>query len=390
MAGDPSLPRHGDRGERADRQDRGDREPLRNARAILVIRHRAGGDLLLTTPALRALRAAVPGARIDVLALKDMGEILAGNPDVDRVIEFDRSSLRSRAGLYVRLARGGYDAVLDLVSNPHTSLLTRLTRARVRIGYDIVGRRGAYTIRVPREPMGPDGRPVIRYAPEAALDVLEAAGIPPRGLDLTFRVTEAARATIDAWLAGPEARRDETKPIVACLPTGSWPAKTWAKERFAEAMDALATEATILWIWGPGERAAVESARAAMRAPSLVAPATGWQELGALLTRCAVLVSNDSGPKHIAVALDVPTVTIFGPTHPGTWHPPAGPHRALVADGLDCLHCNANVCPLPGDRRMRCMRDVGAARVADAARALLAEGRRRGTAAVGEATCANR
>ena len=366
------------------------RGPLDGARAILVIRHRAGGDLLLTTPALRALRSAVPGARIDVLALKGMGEILAGNPDVDRVIEFDRNSLASRAALYVRLARGGYDAVLDLVSNPLTSLLTRLTRARVRIGYDIAGRRGAYTIRVPREPMGKDGRPVIRYAPEAALDLLRAAGIPPRGLGLTFRVSEAADAAIDRWLVTPDARRDESKPIVACLPTGSWPAKTWAPERFAEAMDALAGEATILWIWGPGERAAVESVRARMRAPSLVAPATGWQELGALLQRCAVLVSNDSGPKHVAAALGVPTVTIFGPTHPGTWHPTSGVHLALIADGLECLHCNANVCPLPGDRRMRCMRDVGAERVVDAARSLLREGRERRAAAAGVAPCASR
>jgi len=363
---------------------------LTGARTILVIRHRAGGDLLLTTPALRALRAAAPNARIDVLASRGMGEILAENPDVDRVIEFDRKSVGSGLALYARLARGGYDAVLDLVSNPRSAFLTRLTRAPVRIGYDIAGRRGAYTLRVPREPMGADGRPVIRYAPEAALDLLRAAGIEPRGLDLTFRVSDEARDAANRWLASPEGTRDESLPIVACLPTGSWPAKTWAPERFAEAMEALASVATILWLWGPGERAAVESARAAMRARSLLAPPTGWQELGAFLARCAVLVSNDSGPKHVAVALGVPTVTIFGPTHPGTWHPPAGPHRALFADGLDCLHCNENVCPLPGDRRMRCMRDVGAARVADATRALLHEGAGRRGSSAGEATCASR
>jgi len=368
----------------------GVRGPLADARTILVIRHRAGGDLLLTTPALRALRAGVPNARIDVLAASGMAEILSGNPDVDRVLPFHRRSLRSEVLLYARMARGGYDAVLDLVSNPRTAFLTRLSRARVRIGYDIPGRRGAYTVRVPREPIGADGRPVIRYAPEAALDLVRAAGIEPRGLGLTLRISDEARAAMDRWFASPEACRNESMPIVACLPTGSWPAKTWAAERFAEAMDALADKATILWIWGPGERAAVESARAAMRAPSLLAPATGWQELGALLERCAVLVSNDSGPKHVAVALGVPTVTIFGPTHPGTWHPPSGPHRALVADGLDCLHCNANVCPLPGDRRMRCMRDVGAARVADAARSLLRAGAGRGATAEGEAWCASR
>jgi len=361
---------------------------LERARTVLVIRHRAGGDLLLTTPTLRALRAVVPGGRIDVLASRGMGELLAGNPDVDRVIEFDRRSIRSQLLLYGRLAKGGYDAVLDLVSSPRTAFLTRLTRAPLRIGYDIAGRRGAYTLRVPREPLGPDGRPRIRYAPEAGLELLHAAGVPARGLDLTFRVSEAARASIDRWLASPDARRDASRPLAACLPTGTWPAKTWAPERFAEAMDALARESTVIWLWGPGERAAVESARSKMRAASLLAPATGWQELGALLSRCAVLVSNDSGPKHVAVALGVPTVTVFGPTHPGTWHPPGGRHRALEADGLDCLHCNANVCPLSEDRWMRCMRDVGAARVAEAALAILREGS--GSRFAGEASCASR
>ena len=361
---------------------------LERARAILVIRHRAGGDLLLTTPTLRALRAVAKDARIDVLASRGMGELLAGNPDDDRVIEFDRKSIRSQAILYARLARGGYDAVLDLVSSPRTAFLTRLTRAPVRIGYDIAGRRGAYTLRVPREPLGPDGRPTIRYAPEAGLDLLRAAGVPPLGLDLTFRVLDTARAAIDRWLASPEARHDDSRPLAACLPTGTWPAKTWAPERFAEAMDSVAREATVIWLWGPGERESVESARSMMRAPSLLAPPTGWQELGALLARCAVLVSNDSGPKHVAIALGVPTVTIFGPTHPGTWHPPGGPNRALEADGLDCLHCNANVCPLSGDRWMRCMRDVTAARVADAALALLRQGS--GGRTAGEASCASR
>lgn len=380
MPGDPGRPVREDAGARVG--------ALERARAILVIRHRAGGDLLLTTPTLRALRAVAKDARIDVLASRGMGQLLAGNPDVDRVIEFDRKSLRSQAMLYARMARGGYDAVLDLVSSPRTAFVTRLTRAPLRIGYDISGRKGAYTLRVPREPLGPDGRPRIRYAPEAGLDLLHAAGVPPRGLDLTFRLLDTARASIDRWLASPDARRDGSRPLAACLPTGTWTAKTWAPERFAEAMDALARESTVIWLWGPGERAAVESARAMMRAPSLLAPPTDWQELGALLARCAVLVSNDSGPKHVAVALGVPTVTIFGPTHPGTWHPPGGLHRALEADGLDCLHCNANICPLSGDRWMRCMRDVGAARVADAALAILRVGSGRRTA--GEASCASR
>ncbi|HEU4334491.1 MAG TPA: glycosyltransferase family 9 protein, partial [Candidatus Eisenbacteria bacterium] len=72
----------------------------------LVVRHRAAGDLLLTTPALRALRTHAPGAEIHVLVARGMEELLAGNPDVDRVLSFDRRSLASQAALYLRLARG--------------------------------------------------------------------------------------------------------------------------------------------------------------------------------------------------------------------------------------------------------------------------------------------
>jgi len=351
---------------------------------ILVIRHRAAGDLLLTTPALRALRAARPEASIEVLAARGMEGLLEGNPDVDRVRTVDRRSGLSQAALYARLARGGYAMVLDLVSNPRSAFMTALTRARVRAGFDIPGRAWAYTHRVPREPFDASGRPLLRYAPEAALDVVRALGLAPdrANLELRFQVTAPARATIGRWLEGVAGDR-AGKPLVACLPTGSWPAKTWLPERFAATMDALSKEAMPIWIWGPGELAAVESIRSRMTGPSLLAPATGWQELGALLERCALLVCNDSGPKHVAVALGTPTVTVFGPTHPTTWHPPDGPHAVVEATGLDCLHCNANACPLPGDRFLRCMRDVTVARVVGEARALLG---RRGR----ETTCASR
>jgi ADP-heptose:LPS heptosyltransferase len=367
-------------------------DPART-RSALVIRHRAGGDLLLTTPALRALRAGLPRARIDLLAARGLASLLAGNPDVDRVLEFDRRSLVSQALLYAKIARGGYDLVVDAVSNPRTAFLTRLSRAPVRVGYDIAGRRGAYTIRVPREPLNPDGRPRLRYAPEAALDLVRALGIPDRGLALRFAVGAEARARISDWIASSEMPPPLPPPPpplwIACLPAGSWPAKTWPPERFAEAMDRLASDAPVVWLWGPGERERVEACRALMRRPSLLAPPTDWQGLGALLERCALFVGNDSGPKHVAVALGIPTVTLFGPTHPTTWHPPGGPHAALFAEGLDCLFCNANRCPLPGERHMRCMSDVSVDTVVAAARSLLRGGAGANGAAE-ERPCASR
>lgn len=343
---------------------------LSGVRRALVLRHRAAGDLLLTTPALRALRAGLPDARIDILVARGTEAILDGNPDVDRVLTLDRRSLLQQASRYADLARGGYDLVLDMVSNPRSAFMAALTRAPIRVGYDIPGRSGAYTVRVPREPVGPEG-PIARYAPEGPLDLVRALGLTARGLTLTLRVAPEATARADAWLrhAGLGGR-----PIVACLPAGTWPSKTWIPERFAAVMDALQDSADALWLWGPGEEELALGARARMKASSTMAPAAGWQDLAALLRRCALLVSNDSGPKHLAVALGVPTVTIFGPTHPVAWQPPSGPHAVVEAWGLDCLHCNHTRCPLPGERHMRCMRDVTIERVVEACRARLLAG----------------
>jgi ADP-heptose:LPS heptosyltransferase len=332
--------------------------PLAGARRILVIRHRAAGDLLLTTPAFRALRAGLPACRIEVLVARGQGELLEGNVDVDEAIEFDRRSIGSQLKLYARLARGGWDAVIDLVSNPRSAWMTALTRARVRAGYAIAGRDWAYTHSVPREPVSSDG-PRLRYAPEAALDIVRALGISERGLDLTFHVSQRVQEkALDAMVelrALPWLRQ-----IVLCHPGGSWPSKTWIPGRFTNVMDLLAKDpdVRVVWMWGPGERELAEQCQRSMDAESVLAPAMGWQEMGAWMRVASVWVGNDSGPKHLAVALGVPTVTVFGPTHPTTWHPPAGPHRVVMARGLACLHCNANVCPLPGERFHRCMRDV--------------------------------
>src|SRR5207237_1151905 len=196
---------------------------LRDVRRVLVLRHRAAGDLLLTTPALRALRAGLPSAEIDILVARGTGELLRGNRDVDRVLELDRRSLLAQASRYADLARGRYDLVLDMVSNPRSAFMAALTRAPLRVGYDIPGRGGAYTIRVPREPIGPEG-PIVRYAPEGPLDLVRALGLESRGLALGLQISAEARAWAEGWLRG---RGLGARPIVACLPAGTWASKTW-------------------------------------------------------------------------------------------------------------------------------------------------------------------
>ena len=175
---------------------------------------------------------------------------------------------------------------------------------------------------------------------------------------------------MDAWM---RAHGLGSRALVACLPAGTWSTKTWIPERFSAVMDRMHGSADVVWLWGPGEEPLARACQSRMTHPSTLAPPTTWEELGALLERSSLLVSNDSGPKHLAIALGIPTVTIFGPTNPGAWQPPAGPHVAIEATGLPCLHCNETRCPLPGEDFMRCMRDVTADQVASACLARLQE-----------------
>jgi ADP-heptose:LPS heptosyltransferase len=126
-------------------------------------------------------------------------------------------------------------------------------------------------------------------------------------------------------------------------PAGTWQAKTYPLEAFAAAADRLAQRCVVLVLWGPGEKGLAERMLHAMRAQARLAPETNLDELATVLRRLDLLVTNDSGVKHLAVACGTPTLTLFGPTSPRAWMPDAGPHTALRSR-VPCLECNLTRC----------------------------------------------
>lgn len=313
------------------------------------------GDVLLTTPALRALKSALPQSRLTVLVTRPGKEILAGNPDVDEVMVLDKSSWRPQLEIIGGVRRRGFDLVVDFLCNPRTAIITILSGARFRVGYDVGLRRFAYNIVKPRDEFR-DGKKVAKYAAEVNLDMIRYLGFRAESSALRFSVDGKSRAVADEFLASNGL---EAGGFVCVSPAGSWPAKTWEVGKFAAVSD-LVTERTgrrVVVLWGPGEKALAERTLSLMRTPGVMACETDIREAGALLEKSALFVSNDSGLKHVAVAVGTPTVTVFGPTNPVTWNPESPKHRAVFAD-VDCLRCDKNTCAT-----MECMKKLSAERV---------------------------
>lgn len=313
---------------------------------ILLIRRKALGDALVTMPAVLEVARAWPRARIDLVIDRPFADLCQ-----DLVPEVNVVAWPPPGGSWwpALLRRGHYDLVIDWLANPRTALWTAVTGAPVRVGYDLPRRRWAYNIKVPRNR---DGRHDLRgFAGEAFLDPLRSLGLAPAPWSDGFAVarrpelsgsllSDELQGWVDRWLARPGS------PVVVVM-SATWPAKMWPAAKVADLIARLpAVGANPVLVTGPGDDWLLDAMPGHQR-QDLVAPRTGLAELARLLARAELFVGTDCGPRHLAAALGLPTVTIFGPTDPGGWNPPS-PRHAAVSHDVPCAPCNLTVCPVAG------------------------------------------
>jgi ADP-heptose:LPS heptosyltransferase len=317
---------------------------------ILALRPRALGDVVLVTPALRALARGHAGRPLEVVTETRYAGLLEGLPGIARVWPLERTRA-STAALARALGRRRYAWAVDFFGNPRTAFLARASGARRRAGYDLRGRGRTYDVRVPRGvPPAPGRR---EYAAATHVRLAEAAGGIADGVEARVAVSAAARASADTLLAGLGLSTAPSGVVraVGLVAAGTWPAKTWPLSHAAMLARALlAAGRRVLLITGPGEAPVVESLRRLV--PALdVLPPCDVPVLAAVLERLQALVGTDSGPRHLAAALGVPTFAWFGPTHPDNWQPPGEAHGAWWTP-LPCRGCDRTTCPhwccLPG------------------------------------------
>jgi lipopolysaccharide heptosyltransferase II len=333
---------------------------------ILLLRLRLIGDVVFTTPLIRALRRAYPDAHIAYFVEREAAPVIVNNPHLNEVIVAPRTrGLRRIAddiALARRLRRERFDIVLDLHGGPRSAWLAWASGAPERIGYDIKGRRWMYTRAVDRPR---DLRP--RHSVMNQWDLLEAIPGWVRGAADPSRdtVEMALDATADARTAARLAAAGVTREdelVVLHVSAGN-PFRRWPEEFFTETAAALAAAGPrrrVVVSSGPSDREAAARITTAARtrlggeaARIIELGEFDLQELRALIGRSRLFVGGDTGPLHIAATTSTPIVGIYGPTlaaRSAPWRPRSVPTFSIEQRDLPCRPCDQRACA-PGDFR---------------------------------------
>lgn len=314
---------------------------------ILLTRMKYIGDVVLTTPIIRTLREAYPDAHISYLGDANAVSLLQNNPFLDEIIPFDfsKDTILYQVKMYMQMYKGKYDLTIDLYSNPRSALMSFATRAGMRIGGDSKSRGKLYTHRI-----SDDG--IVKSAIDYHYMSLKPLGIMPRYYTTEIYLTDEEK--IEARLYLKALGIDGSKKIAALHPGGTWPAKLWQKEKFAELASILSEKnISVILTGGNNDANVVEYVRSNSNAVSI--GNISLRMVSAVYSHCNALVTNDCGVMHIAAAVGTPTLGIFGPGQENIWFPYTAPHKALRRH-VHCHPCHLNVCNRTNDGFMECMK----------------------------------
>lgn len=344
---------------------------------LLVVMPTWVGDVVMATPALRALRARFPQSRITLLIHENARDVVRGGPWADAIEAWAPlgRSVQRIGGLVRtarRLRRGRFDWAVLLSNSFRSALTIRLAGIPRRIGYDREGRGWLLTDRLTPARSGRRYTLISTVHYYNALAGRLGCGDPGERLELCLDAEDEAAVEdrLERWGLG------SAHPLVVINAGASFGnSKLWIPERYAEVADRLVREraAAVVITFGPGERALAERVHDAMRERSRVMddPPCTLGQLKSLIARADLLLNNDTGPRHFAKAFHRRVVTVFGSTHPG-WTYTDYPRERMVRIEVDCGPCHKKVCPYA---HHKCMTGITSDMVYEAAVALLDERR---------------
>jgi heptosyltransferase-2 len=343
-------------------------DSLEAVRRLLVRGLNWIGDAAMSLPTLWNLRAALPQAHLAVYAPGWSAGVYAICPAVDEVIEARKRGVLSDIADSRRLASGAFEAAIILPNSFRSALAPSLARIPGRWGYNTDNRFSLLTNAVPLPPRARKEHTVLYYK-----ELLEAAGIPWLGEKFGLEITAATLSETEEILKQRGVREGGSR--IGLAPGAAWgPSKTWPADRFASAAKRLLEDhsASVLVFGSDEETGLAEgiATAAGAGAASLAGAFPELRHLAAAISTCNLLITNDSGPLHLAAALGVPVVALFGPTderRTGPWG--LGNRSAVIARAPDCRPCYNPQCREQGHP---CMEGIGVDEVVEAAGRLLA------------------
>lgn len=300
---------------------------------ILVARYRFIGDTILTVPFLRNLKKAYPDAQIDMLVGPVSGDVLIGCPYIDNLITFDKAE-KSFIGYVKMLKEQKYDKAYVLKRSLSSAFLVFLAGIKERIGFNTEGRGLLLTKRVPYVKN--------RHEVECFLDVLRADNIPVIDNYLEGWINEESKNKINSIFNS----LNITKPAVLIHATSGNPKKHWIPEYFAEVIEYLTNEKGFQVFYTGTEKDSqmYENIHSHIKQELQIKPVNlcgqlSIQDSMALISRMSFVVGVDSGTLHIATALNIPVIGIYGPMNPVKWRAWGDIHHPVYSD-IPCAPCD--------------------------------------------------
>jgi len=333
-----------------------------DAQRICLIKPSALGDIVQTLPLLGVLRRRFPTAMISWVIRRDLADLVTGHPDLSEVLPYHRhGSWRDAWHLLRLLRRRRFDLVFDLQGLLRTAVMTLATRAPIRVGLETAREGSGLACNLVLPNSGRDVPAYRRY-----WRVAEALGLG----DVAATTLVPTTTADEDWLA--DQLRRLPRPILAIHPGAGWVTKRWPIEKFAEI--ARRFPGSVVVVGAPGEQLAgtqIADAVTTCRRPALnLAGQTTLKQLACLLRAADLMLSNDSGPLHLAAGLGTPVVGIFTCTSP-VLSGPAGTIHELVSTNVDCAAGYHKTCPYRGPRRLACLSDLSTERVWNAVERIL-------------------
>jgi len=353
---------------------------------ILIINPFGIGDVLFTTPVIRALKENLPDSFICYWTNERVRYLLEHNPQIDKIFGLSRGDIKkicsksrlrgfgALCGLLRNLRKEGFDIAIDFSLDHRYGLISRLIGIKKRIGFDYKNRGRFLTDKIRID--GYADRHVVEYN----LDLLGLLNLTPpasRNLELIVSDEEKEKARELLFKAGIYER--DLKIGIAPGAGASWGRdavlKHWPPKNFAYLADKLIEEfnSKIVILGDAIEKSIAEEINGAMAHKAIdLTGATDLRELAAIISCLDILVANDGGPLHMAVALGIKTVSIFGPVDPVVYGPyPVSPKHIVLKKDLSCRPCYKKFKTPVCLRDKECIKSITISDVFDAVRRLL-------------------
>ncbi|MEW5910110.1 MAG: glycosyltransferase family 9 protein [Thermodesulfobacteriota bacterium] len=343
---------------------------------ILIVKLSAIGDVIHTLPALNAIRSYYPHSQITWLVEEAASELLIGHPALDRVLISRRKAwiYGPRSGkpagyfkeirdFFNALRDTRYDLILDFQSLLKSGILISLSRGRRKAGFDKGMEHMEYSHlflneRIP--PVSMEHHALIRN-----LMMLDALGVRSEKIEYRISVDPETQFQVDRMLS--DRGITPGSPMVAINPGAKWKTKLWHPDRFSKLADALAGRrlGTVVFTGSREDSRLIREIRSDMKEDAVdLSGQTGLKSLAGVYRQSRFLISTDTGPMHLAAALGIPVIALFGPTAPWRTGPFGEGHR-ILRSGLPCSPCFKRECD-----SIRCMDAISTESVMEAVDAM--------------------